>query len=143
MYAILYGEKMKINVNDLPTLKIIPGIQFFENEIPFGNLLKLTIDNNYFRKVINTGPNHQIVLMSLLPGQEIGKETHYDTDQFFRIEQGKGIAIIDGIKIPLIADTFINVKQGSQHNIINNGKTKLKLYTIYSPAHHPAGLVVP
>jgi mannose-6-phosphate isomerase-like protein (cupin superfamily) len=140
MYAILYGEK--INVIDLPTLKIIPGIQFFENEIPFGNLLKLTIDNNYFRKVINTGPNHQIVLMSLLPGQEIGKETHYDTDQFFRIEQGKGIAIIDGIKIPLIADTFINVKQGSQHNIINNGKTKLKLYTIYSPAH-PAGLIVP
>lgn len=67
MYAILYGEKLKVDKRNIQVLKLVPGIQFFEKEIVSGNLLKLTIDNNYFRRVINTGPNHQIVLMSLLP----------------------------------------------------------------------------
>lgn len=141
MYGELYGEILKIN--DYNDYKNIPGIQFFEPEVEYGDISKMTIENEYFRRVLSTSSNHQIVLMSLLPKEEIGQETHFDTDQFFRIESGQGVAILNGKKIKLYDGMFVNVPKGTQHNIINTGKTRLHLYTIYSPPHHRKGLVEP
>ena len=105
------------------------------------NLSQMTIDNNYYRRVVKTGSYHQIVLMSI--DKEIGTEIHPDTDQFFRIEQGNGKAIVDGKQYELKAESSINVSAGQSHNIINTGSGPLKLYTIYSPPHHRQGLVQP
>jgi mannose-6-phosphate isomerase-like protein (cupin superfamily) len=104
----------------------------------YDNLEENTIKNDNYRNVRYTDEHIQIVYMSLLPQEEIGLEVHDDTTQFFRIEQGQGKAIISGKEYDLYNGIGITVPQGHYHNIINTSKTeKLKLYTIYSPAHHP------
>ncbi len=107
-----------------------------------GNIEKDTLENNNFRKVLYTGKNSQLVLMSLKPKEEIGMEVHTDNDQFFRFEKGQGQCIIDGNSYNLEDGSAIVVPAGAQHNIINISETEdLKLYTIYSPAHHKDGIV--
>lgn len=102
---------------------------------------KDTVANNNFRKVLYTGGNSQLVLMSLKPGEDIGEETHEDTDQFFRVDKGSGKVIING-KEHKIKDGFaVVVPQGAKHNVINTGKEDLKIYSIYSPAHHRDGVL--
>lgn len=105
------------------------------------NIEQLTKENTFFRKVLFTGAHSQLVVMNLLPGQEIAKETHPLVDQFFRIEQGGGKAIIDGVEYELLENTALIVPAGSEHTIINNGDIPLKLYTVYSPANHPPGTI--
>jgi mannose-6-phosphate isomerase-like protein (cupin superfamily) len=106
------------------------------------NIEKETLANNNFRKVLYTGKHSQLVLMSLKPNEEIGMEVHTDNDQFFRFEKGKGKCIIDGNEYMLGDGSVIIVPSGAQHNIINTSGTEdLKLYTIYSPAHHKDGVV--
>jgi mannose-6-phosphate isomerase-like protein (cupin superfamily) len=97
---------------------------------------KDTIGNDNFRKVIYTGKNSQLVLMTLKPGEEIGAEIHDDVDQFFRIESGDGKVVINGNE-SVVKDGFaVVVPQGAKHNVVNTGDKPLKLYTIYSPPHH-------
>ncbi|MFA6353783.1 MAG: cupin domain-containing protein [Candidatus Paceibacterota bacterium] len=106
------------------------------------NIEKKTLENTNFRKVLYTGKHSQLVLMSLKPNEEIGMEVHEDNDQFFRFEKGEGKCIIDGNEYALSDGSVIIVPSGSQHNIINtSGVNDLKLYTIYSPAHHQDGVV--
>jgi len=106
------------------------------------NIEKETLENGNFRKVLYTGKHSQLVLMSLLPNEEIGMEVHPDNDQFFRFEKGQGKCIIDGNEYELVDGSAIVVPAGAQHNIINISDTEdLKLYTIYSPAHHKDGIV--
>lgn len=101
------------------------------------NIEKLTEENENFRKVIFTGQHEQLVLMSLLPGEEIGMEVHPITDQFLRIEMGVGKVIIDNEEKTVKDGDAIIVPAGAKHNVINTSITeKLKLYTIYSPPHH-------
>src|SRR3989339_1482272 len=106
------------------------------------NIEELTLANNNFRQVLYTGHLCQLVLMSLKPKEEIGIEVHSDNDQFFRIEKGEGKCIIDGNEYSLKDGVAIIVPSGANHNIINTSETEdLKLYTIYSPAHHKDGIV--
>jgi mannose-6-phosphate isomerase-like protein (cupin superfamily) len=83
----------------------------------------------------------QLVLMSLEPGEEIGAEVHEGTDQFFRVEQGKGEVWIDGYATHIESDMAIVVPAGARHNITNTGKQPLKLYTLYAPPEHADGTV--
>ena len=106
------------------------------------NIEKDTIENDNFRKVIYTSKHSQLVLMSLKPKEEIGMEVHPDNDQFFRFEKGQGKVIIDGNEYKVKNGTAVIVPAGSKHNVINASASKdLKLYTIYSPAHHKDGIV--
>lgn len=106
------------------------------------NIEKDTLENNNFRKVLYTAKHCQLVLMSLQPKEEIGMEVHHENDQFFRFEKGHGKCIIDGNEYKLGNGSVIIVPAGAQHNIINTSKIKpLKLYTIYSPAHHKDGII--
>ena len=106
-----------------------------------GNIEKETIENNFFRKVLYTGKNCQLVLMSLKPKEEIGLETHPDNDQFFRFEEGEGKCIIDGNEYVVGDGIAIIVPAGAKHNVINTSASKeLKMYTIYSPPHHKDGI---
>lgn len=106
------------------------------------NIEKSTLENENFRKVLYTGKHSQLVLMSLGPKEEIGMEVHTDNDQFFRFEEGQGKCIIDGNEYAVEDGSAIVVPAGANHNIINISETEsLKLYTIYSPAHHKDGIV--
>jgi len=105
------------------------------------NIETLTEENTDFRRVLYTGNNLQLVLMSIEPGDEIGEEVHDDRDQFFRIEGGKGDIIIDGVVHRVKADDGVIVPQGARHNVVSVGTEPLKLYTIYGPPEHIDGTV--
>lgn len=108
------------------------------------NIEQDTLENSDFRRVLYTGKHSQLVLMSLRPEEEIGMEVHEDNDQFFRFEKGQGRVIIDGNEYEVADGSAIVVPAGAQHNVINTSDSDdLKLYTIYSPAHHQDGIVRP
>ncbi|MFZ5392417.1 MAG: cupin domain-containing protein [Patescibacteria group bacterium] len=106
------------------------------------NIEQETLANSNFRKVLYSGKHSQLVLMSLKPGEEIGMEIHSENDQFFRFEKGMGKVLIDGNEYAVRDGSAIVVPAGAEHNVINVSETEeLKLYTIYSPAHHKDGIV--
>lgn len=103
---------------------------------------KQTLENENFRKVIFTGPQMQLVVMCLQPGEEIGMEVHEGHDQFFRVEEGEGKVIMNGEEHLIHPDWAAIVPAGTQHNFINTcTDRKLKLYTIYAPPEHPEGTI--
>src|SRR5512144_2962970 len=102
---------------------------------------EMTEENSNFRRVVYTGKHLQLVLMSIEPGEDIGEEVHPDRDQFFRVEEGKGEAWIDGHKTAIKSDFAIVVPAGARHNIKNTGDEPLKLYTLYGPPEHADGTV--
>lgn len=105
------------------------------------NIEKLTLENANFRKVLYTGEKSQLVLMSLKPGEEIGMEVHPDNDQFFRFEAGNAKVLINGNEYEVEDGDAVVVPSGAEHNVVNVGSGDLKLYTIYSPAHHKDAIV--
>ena len=96
--------------------------------------------NENFRKVLYTAQHCQLVVMALKPKEEIGAEVH-KLDQFFRVEQGTGEAVLDGVTTAIRAGSAVLVPAGTRHNIINSGVEPMKLYTIYSPPNHRDGVV--
>ncbi len=104
------------------------------------NIEKASLENDNFRKVLYTDKNIQLVLMSLLPGEEIGEEVH-TVDQFLRIEQGAGKAILEGVLQDIADGSSIVVPAGTKHNVVNTGTNSMKLYTLYTPPHHRDGVI--
>ncbi len=100
-----------------------------------------TLENTDFRRVLYTGKNSQLVVMSIPPGGEIGAEVHADVDQFLRLEQGTGKAVLDGVEHAIADKSAIVVPAGMMHNFINTGTDDMKLYSIYSPPEHKDGTV--
>ncbi len=104
------------------------------------NIETLAVGNTDFRRVLYTATNCQLVLMSLDAQADIGEEVH-TLDQFFRVEQGSGTAVLDGVRTDINAGFAILIPAGTKHNIINTGNDPMKLYTLYSPPNHRDGVV--
>ncbi len=104
------------------------------------NIETIATNNDDFRRVLHTARNCQLVVMSLKPKEEIGAEVH-QLDQFFRVEQGSGEVVLDGVRTAIQAGFAVVVPAGARHNIINTGTEPLKLYTIYAPPNHRDGVV--
>jgi mannose-6-phosphate isomerase-like protein (cupin superfamily) len=100
----------------------------------------LTAKNEDFRRVLYTARHCQLVLMALKPKEQIGMEIH-KLDQFFRVEEGTGEAVLDGVRTTIGAGFAVLVPAGTDHNIINTGSVPLKLYTLYAPPNHRDGVV--
>jgi len=100
----------------------------------------LAVKNSEFRRVLYTAKNLQLVVMALKPKEEIGAEVH-KLDQFFRVEEGTGEAVLDGVRTAIKAGFAVVVPAGTKHNIINTGNAPLKLYTLYAPPNHRDGVV--
>jgi len=100
----------------------------------------LAAKNAEFRQVLYTAKHCQLVLMALKPKEEIGAEVH-KLDQFFRVEEGTGEAVLDGVRTAIRAGFALVVPAGTHHNIINTGSVPLKLYTLYAPPNHRDGVV--
>lgn len=101
---------------------------------------ELAGENTNFRRVLYTAKHCQLVIMSLKAAEEIGEEVH-GLDQFFRVEEGTGEALLDGVRTSIRAGFAVLVPAGTRHNIINTGALPLKLYTVYSPPNHRDGVV--
>lgn len=114
-----------------------------QNQVYVVNVREETLKNPYYRRVIDTSPHQQLVLMSLKPKEDIKFEIHPDNDQHIRIEKGTAIALTGknkDTKHVLTEGMCIVIPAGTWHQIINSSNTDyLKLYTIYSPADHPPG----
>lgn len=106
-----------------------------------GDIEEQTEANHDFRRVLFTGPQLQLVVMALQPGEELGEEIHPGTDQFFRVEEGKGMIWMDGRETRIESDMAIVVPAGMRHNVKNTGHKPLKLYTLYAPPQHADGTV--
>ena len=108
----------------------------------FQNIEEITLKNDDFRQVLFTGKYAQLVVMSIPPKENIGREVHETVDQFFRVEAGEGQVIVNGEEhLVKDGDAFI-IPAGAQHNVFNTSSEQpLKLYTIYSPPNHPEGTV--
>lgn len=104
------------------------------------NIEKIAITNQDFRQVLYTAKNCQLVVMSLKAKEEIGMEVH-KLDQFFRVEEGHGEAILNGVHTSISAGFAVLIPAGTNHNIINTGEGPLKLYTLYAPPNHRDGVV--
>jgi mannose-6-phosphate isomerase-like protein (cupin superfamily) len=114
---------------------------FFVMKGYVANIEKLSMKNEYFRHVLYTAKNSQLVLMSLEPGEDIGEEVHH-LDQFIRCESGQGAAILDGVQYSISNGFAVVVPAGTKHNIVNDSPDKpLKLYTLYSPPNHRDGVI--
>jgi mannose-6-phosphate isomerase-like protein (cupin superfamily) len=108
-----------------------------------GSIERTTLNNRNFRQVLFTGKHSQLVVMYLLPGEEIGEEIHAQVDQFFHIEEGDARFVFGGKEEHLAhAGDAVVVPGGILHNVINASPTKpLKMYTLYTPPQHPDGIV--
>lgn len=106
-----------------------------------GNIEEKVKSNTYFREVVYTGQNTQLVVMSLLAGEEIGSEVHEHVDQFFRLEVGRLKIVMDGEENTLEPGMVAIVPAGVTHNVINIGEVVAKLYTLYSPPNHKPGTI--
>jgi len=105
------------------------------------NIEEASLQNGYFRKVLYTDTRLQLVVMSLLPNEDIGEEVH-ELDQFIRIESGKGKAVLDGEEYDLADGSVVVIPQGTRHNIINTSPDKpMKIYTLYAPPNHKDGTI--
>ncbi len=105
------------------------------------DVAKKAKENTYFRQVLETGMHTQIVIMSIPVGGEIGEEVHDDTDQVLYIVEGEGRVVLNGEEKAFKAQDIILVKSGVVHNFINTDRQDLKIITMYSPPHHPAGII--
>jgi mannose-6-phosphate isomerase-like protein (cupin superfamily) len=106
-----------------------------------GNIIKLTIGNNDFRRVIYTGPESQLVLMNISANEDIGMEVHHGVDQILFIVSGTCEATVGGKIFAVHEGDVVYVPAGTEHNFKNTGTEDLKLYSIYSPPEHPDGTV--
>jgi len=104
------------------------------------DILKATLDNPYYRRVINTTKDMQLVLMKISPGEDIPMEIHKGT-QFVRVESGSGIVIIDEKVYPLRDDISVMIPGGHPHYFRASDTEALKLYSLYSPPEHPVNQI--
>jgi len=99
----------------------------------FGNIEKETLENDNYRKVLFTGPQSQLVVMSLQPGEEIGSEVH-ELDQFIRIEQGKAKAILDGVEHNMEDDFAVVYSRWYQSQYYQCWRRGIKnIFSLFTP----------
>ncbi len=111
------------------------------------NIEDATLDNENFRTALWTGEKMQLTLMSIPVGGDVGLEVHNDTDQFLRLEQGRGRVQMGPSKNDFTFDEVVSddwiilVPKGMWHNVTNIGDEPMKIYSLYAPPHHAHGTI--
>ena len=107
----------------------------------YNNVQQLALENDDFRKVLFTNEHSQVVLMSVLPGEDIGREVHETVDQVLVFVKGAGEAVVGQDTHAIRPGDMFVVPAGTEHDFTNTGNEALKLFTVYSPPEHPDGVV--
>lgn len=105
------------------------------------DIIKAAKENTFFRQVLSTGANAQLVVMSIPPGGDIGEEVHEHIDQVLAFVAGEGVAILEGEESHVGPDRLVHVPAGMRHNVVNRGSFPLRLYTVYAPPQHAQGTI--
>ena len=111
------------------------------------DLAQATRDTRNYRTVAWSGRYLQVTLMSIPVGSDIGLEAHPETDQFLRLDAGRGRVQMGPAKDRLTFEKEVSdgwcvlVPAGTWHNIVNIGKEPMQVYAIYAPAHHKPGKI--
>ncbi len=105
------------------------------------NVVREAANNPDFRRVLFTGKQSQLVIMSIPPGGEVGAETHKYTEQTLFFLSGTGMGELDKKQFPIVAGDVVVVVPGTEHNFWNTGTVDLKIYTVYAPPNHIDGRV--
>ncbi len=105
------------------------------------NIKQKALENTFFRQVLETGKETQVVLMSIPKGGDIGEETHTGNEQVLFLVAGRGKVILEGVESAFEEGDLVLVKAGTKHNFVNTGEEDLKIITTYSPPHHPDGTI--
>lgn len=120
----------------------LPKKEVSTYHMPFQtNIVKATVEDQDFRKVLFTGEKSQLVVMSIPPGGEVGQETHEHVEQILYFHSGTGEAILDGKTTPIVPGDVVVVTPGTLHNFRNTGKVPLKIFTTYAPPNHIDGRI--
>ncbi len=112
-----------------------------------GDIERATLDNTTFRTVVFTGAHTQLTVMRLAPGEDIGRESHPNLDQFLGIEEGQARVELGRTEDAIDEshdvedDWAVVVPAGVWHNVVNTGTRDVKLYSLYSPPEHPPNTV--
>lgn len=124
-----------------------PYIREYGPEPIVTNMCEITKQNVTYRTALWTGDNFQITLMCIPINECIGLEAHCNTDQFILIVEGEGIVKMGNEKNNLnfqrnvSSNSAFVVPAGKWHNLVNTGKTPIKLFSIYAPPEHPKGTI--
>jgi mannose-6-phosphate isomerase-like protein (cupin superfamily) len=124
----------------MPISDIGPDPQSFDLE-------QQTVENPNYRTVAWSGKYLQLTLMSIPEGDDIGLEMHPETDQFLRLDAGRGRVQMGSRKDNLDFDQEVSdgwcilVPAGTWHNVTNIGNEPMQVYAIYAPAHHKPGKI--
>lgn len=111
------------------------------------DLEQATRDNRNYRTVAWSGRYLQLTLMSIPVGGDIGLEAHPDTDQFLRLDAGRGRVQMGASKDKLTFEQEVSdgwcalIPAGTWHNLTNIGEEPMQVYAIYAPAHHQPGKI--
>ena len=111
------------------------------------DLEQATLDNDAYRSVAWSGRYLQVTLMSIPVGGDIGLEMHHETDQFLRLDGGRGRVQMGPSRDELTFDREVSdgwcilVPAGTWHNVTNIGDEPMQLYAVYAPAHHKPGKI--
>jgi len=111
------------------------------------DLEKATLENMNYRAVAWSGKYLQLTLMSIPVGADIGLEAHPETDQFLRLDAGRGRVQMGPTRDQLDFEREVEdgwavfVPAGTWHNVTNIGDETLQLYTVYAPVHHAPGKI--
>jgi len=106
-----------------------------------------TRENTNYRSVAWSGRYLQVTLMSIPVGSDIGLEMHPETDQFLRLDAGRGRVQIGAAKDQLAFEKEVSdgwcilIPAGSWHNVTNIGEEPMQVYAIYAPVHHKPGKI--
>ena len=65
--------------------------------------------------MLHTVTHCQLVLMALNPKEDIGVEVK-NSDQFFRVEEGSGEVVLDGVHTQTCDGSAVFVPAGTTHN---------------------------
>lgn len=104
------------------------------------NIKKAAKENDFFRQVLFTAKQSQLVLMALKAHEEIGAEVH-KVDQILYVVEGEGKVVLDGAGQEFEKGMIVVVPAGVRHNVINTDDEPMKLFTVYAPPQHAAGTV--
>ena len=107
----------------------------------YRDMERTALENNNFRKVLFTNKHSQVVLMSILPGEDIGREVHDVVDQVLVFVKGNGRAVVGDETHEISPGDLFAVPAGTEHNFINTSAEAMKLFTVYTPPEHPDGVV--
>ena len=99
----------------------------------------VTKDKSIIRSILDKSnspvKNESLAEATLKPGGHTLEHRHNSTEEIYYFIQGTGLMFLKGSKIKVKAGDAVLIPPGTNHALINNGKTTMKLLCACAPAY--------